>query len=241
MFGIFSPAIIFAQTTKNETERWNMLEEHSQNIIARIKAIVEEKFKSEGSGHDWFHIARVMRTAEAIGEVEGADMTLVRLGALLHDIADHKFHNHSLEEGSKQARALILEVGGDIILANEVAAIVAQVSYKGAGVATPTDSLAAAVVQDADRLDAIGAIGIARAFAYGGSKNRLLYDPAVKPQMHSNFKDYATDQGHTINHFHEKLLLLKDRMLTGEGSRLAEERHMFMEIFLNQFLEEWEG
>ncbi len=213
--------------------------ENSQNIIDRIAAHVEEKFKSEGSGHDWFHISRVTRTAQAICQEEGADATLVTLGALLHDIADYKFHDHSLEEGPKQARAIILEVGGDETLADAVASIVAQVSFRGAGVPTPADSLEAAVVQDADRLDAIGAIGIARAFAYGGSKNRLLYNPDVKPQKHANFKDYATDEGHTINHFYEKLLLLKDRMLTGEGRRLAEERHMFMEIYLNQFFEEW--
>jgi uncharacterized protein len=211
------------------------------SIVESIAALVEEKFRSDGTGHDWHHIARVWRTAISIGKAEGADMLLVELGALLHDIADHKFHNHDLKEGPKQARALITGHGGSEELAEKVAQIVSEVSFKGAGVETPVTSIEAAVVQDADRLDAIGAIGIARAFAYGGSKHRPLYDPDKPPNPHHNFRDYATDQGHTINHFYEKLLLLKARMQTETGKRMAAERHQFMEKYLSQFMAEWDG
>jgi uncharacterized protein len=211
------------------------------SIVESIAGLVEEKFRSDGTGHDWHHISRVRRTAISIGKAEGADMLLVELGALLHDIADHKFHNHDLEEGPKQAMALITGHGGSAELAEKVAQIVAEVSFKGAGVQTPVSSIEAAVVQDADRLDAIGAIGIARAFAYGGSKHRPLYDPDRPPAAHYNFRDYATDQGHTINHFYEKLLLLKDRMQTETGKRMAAERHQFMEIYIRQFMAEWNG
>lgn len=213
----------------------------AHSIVESIAGLVEEKFRNDATGHDWHHIARVWRTARSIGEAEGADMLQVELGALLHDIADHKFHNHNLEEGPRQARTLIIGQGGGEELAEKVARIVSEVSFKGAGVETPVTSIEAAVVQDADRLDAIGAVGIARAFAYGGSKQRPLYEPDRPPTAHQNFQDYATDKGHTINHFYEKLLLLRDRMQTETGKRMAKERHAFMETFLIQFMGEWEG
>ncbi len=211
------------------------------DLIQSITRIVSEKFKDDTTGHDWYHILRVTNTAKTIAAAEGADAEIVELAALLHDIADHKFHDNDLSEGPRQARELILSQGGSESLAEKVADIVAQVSYKGAGVDTPVNSLEAAVVQDADRLDAMGAIGIARAFAFGGSRNRAMYLPDQKPVNHANFKSYATDQGHTINHFYEKLLLLKDRMQTETGREMADGRHLFMESYLDRFFGEWEG
>lgn len=208
-------------------------------ITKRISDDMRARFANEGSGHDWMHIERVWNNALAIATAEGADIHLVSLGALLHDIADHKFYNNDLTEGPRQAFEAIIKHGGDAVLAHKVSDIVGQVSYKGAGVPTPVHSLEAAVVQDADRLDAIGAIGIARAFAYGGSKGRLLYDPSSAPVSHADFQSYATDKGPTINHFYQKLLLLKDRMNTATARRMAVERHAFMETFLTQFSREW--
>lgn len=212
-----------------------------QDIITAVEAEMKAQFEGEGSGHDWEHIARVRRNAVMLAETEGADVDVAALGALLHDIADHKFHNHSLEEGPVQAAGAVRRHGGDESLAQRIAGIVAEVSYKGAGVATPVSSLEAAAVQDADRLDAMGAIGIARAFAYGGSKGRPLYVPGNGPNLHADFDSYARDEGATVNHFYEKLLLLKDRMHTNSGRKLAEERHRFMELYLKLFFAEWEG
>ncbi len=211
------------------------------SLILAVEAEVKSLFKADGTGHDWYHIARVRDMALKIGESEGANSEITELAALLHDIADHKFHNNNLEVGPNRALHLILEKGGTRQVANSVSQIVAEVSFKGAGVDTPVSSIEAAVVQDADRLDAIGAIGIARAFAYGGHKNRMLYNPQAPPRNHQNFEDYATDQGHTINHFYEKLLLLKDRMQTETGKEIAKNRHRFMETFLQQFYAEWNG
>lgn len=209
-------------------------------LIEALSTEVEALFAGEGTGHDWEHIKRVHRTAVHIARVEGADVGVTAAGALLHDIADHKFHGGSLTEGPARARAMMLRLGADPELAERTATIVSEVSYKGAGVPTPASTSEAAAVQDADRLDAMGAIGVARAFAYGGSKGRALHSPGVLPRFHENFEDYANDSGTVINHFYEKLLQLKDRMQTEEGSRLAAERHAFLEDYLEQFLAEWE-
>lgn len=210
-------------------------------LIKRVANLVESTFKNEGTGHDWYHINRVRKLALRMAESEGADKEIVELAALLHDIADHKFHDHDLSVGPEKAKAIILEYGGTSELAKKVSTIVSETSFKGAGVETPVSSLESAVVQDADRLDALGAIGIARAFAYGGSKNRLLYDPDQAPVHHDDFEKYATSVGTTVNHFYEKLLLLKDRMHTETGRKLAVKRHEFMEVFLREFFSEWEG
>lgn len=211
------------------------------SLITALSAEVKSLFSGEGTGHDWHHISRVHRTAVHIARAEGADPDITAAGALLHDIADHKFHGGSLTEGPERAEAMLLRLGGGRELAERVALIVSEVSYKGAGVPTPVSTPEAAAVQDADRLDAMGAIGVARAFAYGGSKGRALYTPGDLPRLHESFEDYANDSGAVINHFYEKLLLLKDRMHTDEGRRLAEERHAFLETFVNRFLSEWEG
>jgi len=210
-------------------------------IIEETRRHVESLFADDGSGHDWWHIYRVWTVAGKLADAEGADRTVVELGALLHDIADWKFHDGDDTIGPKKARQWLESQGADANTIGHVCDIVATISYKGAGVSTPMQTLEGKVVQDADRLDAIGAQGIARTFAYGGNKNRLIYHPDQKPVMHQSFEAYKKNDGHTINHFYEKLLLLKDRMNTEAGRKMAEERHRFMEQFLDQFFREWHG
>jgi uncharacterized protein len=210
-------------------------------IVTQIADYVKNKFAHESSGHDWWHIYRVWMVALQIADRENANREVVSLGALLHDIADHKFHGGDNSVGPRVAHTLLHDMGADHALIRKVVAIVEEVTFKGAGVATPVSSIEAACVQDADRLDAIGAVGIARAFAFGGSRNRLLHNPESKPHLHDNFEAYKNDQGATINHFYEKLLLLKDRMQTTHGTKLAELRHRIMEDYLEQFFAEWEG
>ena len=210
-------------------------------IIDKTCRFVEEKLAGEGSGHDWWHIYRVWNLAKNIAEQEGANLIIVELSALLHDIADWKFHNGDDSIGPKVAEQFLTANHVERRVIDPVIEIIASISYKGAGVPTPMNTLEGKVVQDADRLDAIGALGIARTFAYGGHKNRLIYHPEEKPVLHQSFDDYKKNQGHTINHFYEKLLLLKDRMNTASGKRLAEARHEFMQAYLDQFYKEWDG
>ncbi|MCZ4407546.1 HD domain-containing protein [Cryomorphaceae bacterium 1068] len=211
------------------------------SLVESIVELVKATFEGEGTGHDWYHIDRVRKVALKLAQSEGADMEVVELAALLHDIADHKFHDNDLTAGPAKAKSIILEYGGDQELADRVSTIITETSFKGAGVETPVSSIESAVVQDADRLDAIGAIGIARTFAYGGHRNQPIHDPVLEPTLHGNFEAYAKTRTSTINHFYEKLLLLKDRMNTNSGKGMAEERHAFMESFLEQFHREWEG
>lgn len=212
-----------------------------REILQQTTDHVCQLLSGEGSGHDWFHIERVCRTAVAIGREEGADLFVVELAALLHDVADWKFAGGDHEAGPRAARDWLVRLGSAPEVIEHVCEIIAGLSFKGAGVATPMRTTEGQVVQDADRLDALGAIGIARAFAYGGHKGRPLYDPASAPQPHASFDAYKKGTGPTINHFYEKLLLLKDRMNTATGRRLAAERHAFMEQYLRQFFSEWEG
>lgn len=213
----------------------------AEDVLRQTVDHVRQTLAGDSSGHDWFHIERVWKTALAIGVEEQADPYVVQLAALLHDIADWKFHGGDDTAGPRQARAWLegLDVPEETIA--EVCSIIAQLSFKGAGVATPMTSLAGKVVQDADRLDALGAIGIARAFAYGGAHGRELYNPDVAPEMHASFEAYKKSRGHTINHFYEKLLLLPERMNTATGRRLADARVAFMQEFLRRFLAEWAG
>ena len=194
----------------------------------------------KGTGHDWWHIDRVVKNALLIGRQEGADLYIVELAALVHDVGDHKFHDGDDSLFGGLIKEILVAEGIDDDDIVKVIDIVEQVSYKGAEVETPMETLEGKVVQDADRLDALGAIGIARAFAYGGAKNRELYNPDKKPTMHTSFDAYKNDKGHTVNHFYEKLLLLKDRMHTSSGKFLAEERHQFMKQYLEQFYKEWD-
>jgi len=202
---------------------------------------VEKELANDGSGHDWWHIYRVWSLAKKMAQTENADLTVVELSALLHDIADWKFNNGDESAGSKKVANWLSQNDADQKLIDAVCEIISTLSYKGAGVATPMRTIEGKVVQDADRLDAIGAIGIARTFAYGGNKNRLLYHPDEPPVMHKDFEEYKKNKGHTVNHFYEKLLLLKNRMNTQSAKKIAEKRHLFMEDYLNRFFKEWNG
>jgi len=212
-----------------------------QNIIASIAEVVRKRFEGEGSGHDWWHIYRVWQLAKRIAHEEGANLFVIESAALLHDIADWKFHDGDDTVGPKVARKILLEQDVSLETTDHVCEIIATMSYKGAGVKTEMKTLEGKVVQDADRLEALGAIGIARAFAYGGHKNQVLHDPNQKPVYHRTKKEYFQNKGTTINHFYEKLLLLKDRMNTPTAKKIAEGRHQFMESFLERFSQEWEG
>lgn len=202
---------------------------------------MQQAFRDEPTGHDWHHIARVCRNAETIAASEGANLEQTVLAALLHDVADWKFHGGDLSAGPRKARELMVRHGTPTAWHEPVALAVERVSFKGAGVADDMPSLEGKCVQDADRLDAIGAIGVARTFAYGGNKGQPMYDPELKPEMHASFAEYRDKRTSTINHFYEKLLLLRDRMHTETGKRLAADRHRLMERFLNDFLTEWHG
>jgi uncharacterized protein len=209
--------------------------------IARTKAFIRERFAGEGSGHDWWHVDRVRRMALRLAPDERADVTVVELAALLHDVADHKFTGGDHEAGPRAAAEWLAGLGVDGETIRRVAEVIAEVSFRGAGVETPAGTPESRVVQDADRLDAIGAIGIARAFAYGGSRGRALHDPTVPPEAHDDFERYKASTGPTTNHFHEKLLLIRDRLHTPAARRIAEDRHAFMEVFLAHFQAEWDG
>ncbi|MDY0167618.1 MAG: HD domain-containing protein [Thermoguttaceae bacterium] len=211
------------------------------DLIERTANHVREVLSEDGTGHDWWHVFRVWRMAQRIGQAEQADLLVVKLAALLHDIADWKLHEGDSQVGPRMARDWLDSLDVDPRVSDQVCRIIADISFKGAGVEQPQLSLEGQVVQDADRLDAIGAIGIARAFAYGGAKGRLLYNPAIAPVEHRTAEAYLKSNGTTINHFHEKLLLLKDRMNTATGKAVAEQRHQFMESYLQRFMEEWGG
>ncbi|REK15939.1 MAG: HD domain-containing protein [Planctomycetota bacterium] len=212
-----------------------------EDVLARTRQHVQEVLGEESTGHDWWHIERVCTTALAIARGEGADPFGVGLAALLHDIADWKFHDGDASVGPQRARAWLEGLGVEGGIVDEVCETIACVSFKGAGVETPVPTLAGRIVQDADRLDALGAIGIARTFAYGGHKGQPLHDPRMEPQQHATFAEYQQKRTTSINHFHEKLLLLKDRMNTETGRALAAGRHAFMEAFLEQFADECAG
>lgn len=210
-------------------------------IIEEVGAEVRRRLEGEGSGHDWWHVHRVRNLAKRLAAEEGADAYVAELAALLHDIADWKFHDGDDTAGPRASREVLAALGADEATIAHVCDIVATISFKGAGVTIPMKTLEGSVVQDADRLEALGAIGIGRAFAYGGFKKRQMHVPGLAPVMHATAEAYKKSEGTTINHFHEKLLLLKDRMNTAAGRRLAEERHRYMADFLARFDREWEG
>jgi uncharacterized protein len=210
-------------------------------ILARTETFVRERMHGDPSGHDWWHVHRVRRTALRLAREEGADPYVVELAALLHDVWDHKLHAGDDSVAPREIRRWLQEAGAEEPVVEHVCEIVAGVSFKGAGVATPMRTPEGAVVQDADRLDAIGAVGIARAFAFGGSRGRPLHDPQTAPEPHATFDAYRAGNGGTTHHFHEKLFLLRDRMNTASARRLAESRHRFMEEFLRRFHDEWNG
>ena len=209
------------------------------HLINQVAQLVEAKFKGQEGSHDWFHIERVWKTALYLQSKEGGNLDEISLAALLHDYSDHKYNGGDFEAGSREVLNVLNQLNCPFELADRVAKIVQVVSYKGALVSDEATSIEGKIVRDADRLDAIGAIGIARAFSYGGSKERPLYDPSIPPLLHATKEEYAAAKSHTINHFHEKLLLLKDRMETSTAKIMAQERHQFMMNFLQQFDEEW--
>lgn len=213
-----------------------------KEFVAKTTAFVRRELEGAEGGHDWFHIERVYRNALLIAnKTQSCDLLVVELAALLHDIADSKFNDGDEEVGPEKARAFLVSIAvSDEVIAH-VVKIIENISFKGGNFEKQFSSLELQIVQDADRLDALGAIGIARTFNYGGFKNRVLYDPDIEPKMTMTKAEYKTDNGPTLNHFYEKLLLLKDRMNTLAGREIAMERHRFMELFLAQFYSEWEG
>lgn len=211
------------------------------NLIEKTKAFVKQQLQGAEGGHDWFHIERVYNNALLIAKGEECNLTVVQLGALLHDIADSKFHDGDETVGPETARRFLQQENISETIIDQVVGIIENISFKGGNFDKKFSSVELDIVQDADRLDAIGAIGIARTFNYGGFKNRALYDPEIQPNLNMTKEEYKESTAPTVNHFYEKLLLLKDRMNTPTGKQLAEERHSYMEDFLSQFYAEWNG
>lgn len=214
-----------------------MFELFEKQALRATEEYVQEVFSDEGSGHDWWHIHRVRKMALRIAETEGGNLFIIEMAALLHDIDDWKLN----AENSSKVSAWLKKLKINHLQSLLILEIINQVSFKGAGVENRATTIEAKIVQDADRLDAIGAIGIARAFAYGGHKNRLLHIPDSTPEFHADFESYKKNQSSTVNHFYEKLLLLKNSLNTETAIEIAKNRHIFMEEFLEQFFAEWEG
>jgi len=211
------------------------------NYIDQTITFVKKELEGAEAGHDWFHIQRVYNNVLNLLKTEQANEQVVVLGALLHDIADSKFHNGDETIGPKKAMDFMTSIDINDDVKQHVVKIIENISFKGGNFNKTFHSKELEIVQDADRLDAIGAIGIARTFNYGGYKNNGLYDPEIQPKLKMTKEEYKKHKGTTINHFYEKLLLLKDLMNTGTGKKIAENRHQYMEGFLEQFYNEWEG
>lgn len=210
-----------------------------EDIIGKTVDFVKKELQGAEAGHDWYHIERVWKLAEHISKSENANKEVVALAALLHDIADPKFHNGNETLALEVSKRFLTEISADESTIEQVLYIIQNISFKNRGEAPANPSLELQIVQDADRLDAIGAIGIARTFNFGGFKNNAMYDPEIAPKLNMSKEEYKKSNGTTINHFHEKLLLLKDLMNTETAKKLAEERHQYMLGFLEQFHKEW--
>ncbi len=222
----------------------NFLAMNDQELIDKTTEFVKETLSGAEGGHDWFHIERVLNNAQLIAKGEKADRLVVALGALLHDIADAKFHNGDESIGPRIASEFLMAQNVASSVIAQVIEIIEHISFKNSfseDSKRPARSIEFAIVQDADRLDALGAIGIARAFNYGGYKNRELYNPAIAPNDRLTKETYKTAKSPTINHFYEKLLLLKDQMNTNTAKKIAAKRHRYMEKYLEQFYDEWSG
>lgn len=211
-----------------------------EQMIEETIAFVKNKLEGDSSGHDWWHIYRVWNMSKKIQEKEGGDLFVIEFSALLHDVADWKFHENE-EDGLKIVRDWLMRFKLSTDITEKIIQIIKNVSFKGAGVKDHMDTLEGKIVQDADRLDAIGAIGVARTFAFGGKYGNQMHNPDIKVKLHQSFDEYKKSNGTTLNHFYEKLLLLKDRMNTKTAKEIAEERHLFMEMFLKQFHNEWDS
>lgn len=214
---------------------------NNTDIISKTITFVKEKLKNAEGGHDWFHIERVYKNSLLLANDEVCNENVVKLAALLHDIADSKFNGGDEAVGPEIARTFLESEGVEVEIINHVIKIIENISYKGGNFEKDFFSIELDIVQDADRLDAIGAIGIARAFNYGGFKNRAMYDPKIAPNLKMTKEEYKNSNAPTFNHFYEKLLLLKDKMNTASGKAIAAERHRFMETFMAQFYAEWDG
>lgn len=214
------------------------LKVQQNECLVKTKSYIQNVFEGEGSGHDWWHIYRVRNMALKLSETEGGNVFIIEMASLLHDLDDWKLVGDSIDSKTK-VWLNNLSISKDE--ADKILEVIEQVSFKGAKVKNIAISIEAQIVQDADRLDAIGAIGIARTFAYGGSKNRLIHHPDAKPVLHKTFESYKKNTAPTINHFYEKLLLLKELMNTNSAKEIAKDRHRFMEEFLEQFYAEWES
>jgi uncharacterized protein len=213
----------------------------NSKIIERIKIYIEKEFKGETTGHDYWHMIRVWQMAKKISKNEGGNLFVIELGALLHDIDDWKFNSGSIKDGSKKATILLKKYDVDKDIIDQVCYIIDNISFKGALVKNEMKTVEGRIVQDADKLDAMGAVGVARVFAYGASKNREIYNPKIRPILHKSFASYKKGNGTSINHFYEKLLLLKNRMNTKTARIIAEQRHKFMKNYLKEFFAEWDG
>lgn len=213
----------------------------ADKILGVVVQEVRRRLEGDGTGHDWWHIERVRTMARRIAEAENANLFIVDLGALLHDVADWKFHDGNESRCVEETLGILKLAGANGEITARVSEIVPCVSFKGANVRVSVPSLEAAVVQDADRLDAIGAIGIARVFAWGGYKQRVLHDPRALPVLHDTKEEFLFGNSTSFNHFHERVLLLRDRLNTATARRIADSRHSFVEAYLEQFRAEWEG
>lgn len=214
--------------------------DNKKTIDKTILFVKKELANAEG-GHDWFHINRVYNNAKNIAKTENVNLLIVELGALLHDIADSKFHNGDEEIGPKKAKEFLESINVEKSIISHVENIVRHISFSGGNHKREFNSIEMDVVQDADKLDAIGAIGIGRTFTYGGHMNRQMYNPDIKSNLNMTKEEYKKNKAPTINHFYEKLLLLKDKMNTKTGKKIAKNRHEFMEKYLEQFYKEWNG
>ncbi len=214
---------------------------YNQKIINKTMEYVKSRLEGEATGHDWWHVFRVWKMTQSLTRGEKVNLFVVELAALLHDIADWKMHGGDDTLGPQVAKEWLESIKVDVNTICHVCAIIQDVSFKGVGVKSKMNSLEGMIVQDADRLDAIGAIGIARTFAYGGNRGREIYNPYIKPRFHHSFDEYKKSDGPTINHFYEKLLLLKDLINTSKAKKIALKRHKYMEKFLSRFYKEWEG
>lgn len=212
-----------------------------EKIIQKVQEHVRKTLGDESTGHDWWHAWRVWIMSKKIAKKEGGDLFVIEITALLHDIADWKFYGGNIKAGSKKAKILLKRLGVDDNTIKHICHIIDNISFKGAGVKNQMKTKEGKIVQDADRLDAIGAIGIARVFAYGGFKGKEIYNPNIKPKLHKSFKGYKANKGTSINHFYEKLLLLRERLNTKTAQQIAQKRHKFLEDYLKQFFKEWKA
>ncbi len=213
----------------------------TNSVVHEISEQVKSLLARESTGHDWWHSERVRKNAVYICDREGGNRLIIECSALLHDIDDWKFRTDRDNASQTSIYEILRQSQAEQDIVHSVLEIIEGISFKGAGVLQPELPIEGQIVQDADRLDALGAIGIARAFAYGGFKHRPLYDPDIPPYLHQSFEEYKSKQSTTLNHFHEKLLLLRNRMNTNTGRRIAEQRHQFIESFLSEFMTEWNG